>query len=225
MIQLASRLIETTRISPAAARRNGHLGNHRHVPPGGPHWLGLWRWHLLCARSLTSLAFRLQLVSGILLVSRLRDTTRICHSGLVCRFQQLLGRLWGRAATLRSVRLLALRLLGLLLQHKRRKRWQHGAATWLLVLQRGLKRRKLLQLGAATWQLILLLRLHTTWLLVLLRGLKRRKLLQLGAATWQPVEFQAVCKQCFPRGVQCDATRGETSSSGSSKTSDEDSAS
>ena len=31
-ILLASRLMETTRISPS-----GHQGNHRQVPPGGPH--------------------------------------------------------------------------------------------------------------------------------------------------------------------------------------------
>ena len=103
--------------------------------------------------------------------------------GLVCRFL----RLWGRAATLQSVRLLvlllqhrvlwskaatatlqAVQLLSLLLQHKRCKRFQQGAATWLLVLLLGHKRRKLLQLGAATRQLILLLRhkLHRPWVAV-----------------------------------------------------------
>ena len=40
---LASQLRETTRISPVAARRGGHRDDHRHVPPGGPHWLCLWR--------------------------------------------------------------------------------------------------------------------------------------------------------------------------------------
>ena len=105
----------------------------------------------------------------------------------MCRFLLLLGRLWGRAATLQSVRLLglllqlrglwsraatatlqAVQLLSLLLQHKRRKRFQHGAATWLRVLLLGHKRRKLFQLGAATWQLILLLRhkLHGPWVAV-----------------------------------------------------------
>ena len=107
--------------------------------------------------------------------------------GLVCRFLQLLGRLWSKAAALQSVRLLvlllqrrrlwgraataalqAVQLLILLLQHKRRERLQHEAATWLRVLLLGHKRRKLFQLGAATWQLIRLLRhnLHRPWVAV-----------------------------------------------------------
>ena len=41
VILLASRLVETTRISPATARRSGRHGRHRHVPTRGPHWLCL----------------------------------------------------------------------------------------------------------------------------------------------------------------------------------------
>ena len=109
--------------------------------------------------------------------------------GLVCRFLRLLERLWGRAATLQSVRLLvllllrrrlwgraatlqAVQLLVLLLLHKRR----NEAATWavqLLVLLLQHKRRKQFQHEAATWQL------------VLLPEHKRRKQFQHGAATWQ----------------------------------------
>ena len=43
VIRLASRLMKSTRISPAATRQNGHHGNLRQVPPGGPHLLCLWR--------------------------------------------------------------------------------------------------------------------------------------------------------------------------------------
>ena len=43
VILLASRLMEATRISPAAARRSGRHGSPRLVPPGGSHWLCLWR--------------------------------------------------------------------------------------------------------------------------------------------------------------------------------------
>ena len=43
VILLASRLMETTRISTAATRRSRHQGIHRHVPPGGPRWLCPWR--------------------------------------------------------------------------------------------------------------------------------------------------------------------------------------
>ena len=91
----------------------------------------------------------------------------------MCRFLQF----WGRAATLLAL-LLQLRvlwskaaiatlqagqLLSLLLQHKRRERFQQGAAIWLLILLLRHKRRKLLQHGAATRQLFLLLRHKLGW--------------------------------------------------------------